>query len=46
MKVLHEEKLLRYEIISMPVEEKKTENKIFVVYSICKIANFVLEARS
>lgn len=25
MKVLHEEKLVKYEIISMPVEEKKIE---------------------
>lgn len=30
MKVLHEEKLLRYEIISMPVEEKKQKTRFLL----------------
>lgn len=30
MKVLHEEKLVKYEIISMPVEEKKNRKRFLL----------------
>lgn len=43
MKVLHEEKLLKYEIISMPVEENRKRFLLSTEY--LKIACFVLEAR-